>query len=110
MFNCSLCKVWLSFVDWYKKCNFKHWKLTLYEVSKKAKIRNRYNQISHLIQDTIGKVTSHKKTSHPANSFPENVVGYILMFFLECFSIMEANNMNHDQTTPKEHGSILYIL
>ena len=28
------------------------------KVSKGAKIRNRYNQVSHLTQDTIGKVTN----------------------------------------------------
>ena len=32
--------------------------LSLKEVSKGAKIRNRYNQLSHLTQDTNGKVTN----------------------------------------------------
>ena len=32
--------------------------LTLYYVSKGAKIRNRYNQLPHLTQDTHGKVKS----------------------------------------------------
>ena len=32
------------------------------EVSKVAKIRNRYNQVPHLTQDTNGKVTNSKKT------------------------------------------------
>ena len=31
---------------------------TAHKVSKGAKIRNRYNQVSHLTQDTIGKVTN----------------------------------------------------
>ena len=31
---------------------------TLYKVSKGAKIRNRYNQVPHLTQDTNGKVTN----------------------------------------------------
>ena len=30
----------------------------LYEVSKSAKIRNRYNQVPHMTQDTNGKVTN----------------------------------------------------
>ena len=29
-----------------------------YAVSKRAKIRNRYNQVPHLTQDTNGKVTN----------------------------------------------------
>ena len=33
--------------------------LYLLEVSKGAKIRNRYNQVPHLTQDTNGKVTTH---------------------------------------------------
>ena len=43
-------------------------KLTLYmsyflnRVSKGAKIRNRYNQVQHLTQDTNGKVTNLQKT------------------------------------------------
>ena len=32
--------------------------LSLIKVSKGAKIRNRYNQVSHLTQDTNGKVTN----------------------------------------------------
>ena len=32
------------------------------EVSKGAKIRNRYNQVSHLTQDTNGKVTNSQQT------------------------------------------------
>ena len=33
-------------------------KITVVKVSKSAKIRNRYNQVPHLIQDTNGKVTN----------------------------------------------------
>ena len=32
------------------------------KVNKGAKIRNRYNQVPHLTQDTNGKVTNHSKT------------------------------------------------
>ena len=32
------------------------------KVSKVAKIRNRYNQVPHLTQDTNGKVTNSQKT------------------------------------------------
>ena len=35
---------------------------TLVKVSKVAKIRNRYNQVPHLTQDTNGKVTNSQKT------------------------------------------------
>ena len=34
----------------------------IYIVSKVAKIRNRYNQVPHLTQDTNGKVTNSQKT------------------------------------------------
>ena len=34
----------------------------LSKVSKVAKIRNRYNQVPHLTQDTNGKVTNSQKT------------------------------------------------
>ena len=33
-----------------------------FKVSKDAKIRNRYNQVPHLTQDTNGKVTNSQKT------------------------------------------------
>ena len=33
-------------------------RLVIYKVSKGAKIRNRYNQVPHLTQDTNGKVTN----------------------------------------------------
>ena len=33
-----------------------------YKSNKVAKIRNRYNQVQHLTQDTNGKVTNSKKT------------------------------------------------
>ena len=33
-----------------------------HKVSKVAKIRNRYNQVPHLTQDTNGKVTNSQKT------------------------------------------------
>ena len=34
-----------------------------HKVSKVAKIRNRYNQVPHLTQDTNGKVTNSQKTT-----------------------------------------------
>ena len=41
----------------------------VYMVSKGAKIRNRYNQVQHLTQDTNGKVTTqvrhHKREVNP---------------------------------------------
>ena len=36
--------------------------LLIRKVSKGAKIRNRYNQVPHLTQDTNGKVTNSQKT------------------------------------------------
>ena len=36
------------------------------KVSKVAKIRNRYNQVPHLTQDTNGKVTNSQKTPQTA--------------------------------------------
>ena len=38
------------------------WLLVLSKVSNGAKIRNRYNQVPHLTQDTNGKVTNSQKT------------------------------------------------
>ena len=35
------------------------------KVSKSAKIRNRYNQVPHLIQDTNGKVTNLSQEASP---------------------------------------------
>ena len=44
------------------------------KVSKGAKIRNRYNQVPHLTQDTNGKLTNSqldtKTKSQEVNSFP----------------------------------------
>ena len=37
-------------------------KPTVFKVSKGAKIRNRYNQVPHLTQDTNGKVTNSQQT------------------------------------------------
>ena len=37
--------------------------LHYFKVSKGAKIRNRYNQVPHLTQDTNGKVTSSQQTN-----------------------------------------------
>ena len=39
-------------------CLFTSRDTPLYKVSKGTKIRNRYNQVPHLIQDTNGKVTN----------------------------------------------------
>ena len=41
---------------------FKNKVHSLMEVSKGAKIRNRYNQVPHLTQDTNGKVTNSQQT------------------------------------------------
>ena len=45
------------------------------KVSKKAKIRNRYNQVPHLTQDTtwksdINTIKHHKQESQEASPFP----------------------------------------
>ena len=49
-------------VTWYENPIFRHnllWETTqTVKVSKSAKIMNRYNQVSHLTQDTNGKVTN----------------------------------------------------
>ena len=48
-------------LDHKKKNYFKvsvHKKKNYFKVSKGAKIRNRYNQVPHLTQDTNGKVTN----------------------------------------------------
>ena len=34
-----------------------------FKVSKGTKIRNRYNQVSHLTQDTNGKIVKYKKVN-----------------------------------------------
>ena len=49
---------------------------TEYEVSKGAKIRNRYNQVPHLTQDTNGKVTnSQLDTTNESQEFSPFPVG-----------------------------------
>ena len=61
---------------WYESMRTKLGKLkkAITKVSKGAKIRNRYNQVPHLTQDTNGKVTnSHLDTtneSQEVSSFP----------------------------------------
>ena len=53
----------------YELGNYNIWesesqkRLFFNKVSKVAKIRNRYNQVPHLTQDTNGKVTNSQKTS-----------------------------------------------
>ena len=43
--------------------NYDNYKMAIYtKVSNGAKIRNRYNQVPHLTQDTNGKVTNSQKT------------------------------------------------
>ena len=50
-------------------CNFKKFTLS-FKVSKGAKIRNRYNQAPHMIQDTNGKVTNSQNESQEVSPFP----------------------------------------
>ena len=47
------------------------------KVSKGAKIRNRYNQVPHLTQDTNGKVTNSQQTPQKRAMFPN----YLLSAF-----------------------------
>ena len=46
------------------------------KVSNGAKIRNRYNQVPHLTQDTNGKVTNSQKT--PQTKAKRSEVKYVL--------------------------------
>ena len=46
----------------YKALNYRTKNMAHHKVSKVAKIRNRYNQVPHLTQDTNGKVTNPQKT------------------------------------------------
>ena len=55
----------LKALDLLKVLSHTSWgadRTTLLKVSKVAKIRNRYNQVPHLTQDTNGKVTNSQKT------------------------------------------------
>ena len=45
-----------------RSCNDTYKATPIFKVSKGAKIRNRYNQVPHLTQDTNGKVTNSQKT------------------------------------------------
>ena len=66
-------KIILCFKRWPKNCCLAHMPRKLFnigggepamsKVSNGAKIRNRYNQVPHLTQDTNGKVTNSQKTS-----------------------------------------------
>ena len=54
------CRVSVMFIFW---CTFEPcFKVMWCQSNKVAKIRNRYNQVSHLTQDTNGKVTNSQKT------------------------------------------------
>ena len=66
-FTCScIFALYISYEKWHdwsewgrlSKCS----KQFIIKVSKGAKIRNRYNQVPHLTQDTNGKVTNSQKT------------------------------------------------
>ena len=52
----------------------------IYEVIKTAKIRNRYNQVPHLTQDTNGKVTTYNATPQTRAKRPFCFV-FLLIFF-----------------------------
>ena len=51
-----------SFSENTSKNDKKNTLVTLFKVSKGAKIRNRYNQVLHLTQDTNGKMTNSQQT------------------------------------------------
>ena len=60
---CSEVSVWLSVLNFYLAMWNADMKLektmsVVFKVRKSAKIRNRYNQVPHLTQDTNGKVTN----------------------------------------------------
>ena len=66
--------------------NRKSFCITIIKVSKGAKIRNRYNQVPHLTQDTNGKVTNSQKTPQTRakrSAFPSRWV-YIEPWYLMC--------------------------
>ena len=48
--------------QWYKNLYHLQKDVWMINVSKVAKIRNRYNQVPHLTKDTYGKVTNSQKT------------------------------------------------
>ena len=52
------------------------------KVSKVAKIRNRYNQVPHLTQDTNGKVTNSQKT--PQTRAKNLLILRIICVFVSC--------------------------
>ena len=71
MFHCVACKTWSAHRDhdsvagvvwtsrfWFPNDNFQRDASISFKVRKIAKIRNRYNQVPHLTQDTNGKVTN----------------------------------------------------
>ena len=66
IFTSALCGLFFGSIDPH---------VNLIEVSKGAKIRNRYNQVPHLAQDTNGKVTNYQldttNESQEVSPFPE---------------------------------------
>ena len=56
----------------------------IYEVIKTAKIRNRYNQVPHLTQDTNGKVTTYNAT--PQTRAKRPFCFFLLLFFSNCYN------------------------
>ena len=63
--KCKSLGLALAIVPPSTRGNFVHYNFQILhyiKVSKVAKIRNRYNQVPHLTQDTNGKVTNSQKT------------------------------------------------
>ena len=71
------------------------------QVSKVAKIRNRYNQVPHLTQDTNGKVTNSQKTpqtrakrSALSQQVTTKQVSFRQCSFDDVFSLFEVDQVN----------------
>ena len=82
----------------------KYTDLTCIKVSKDAKIRNRYNQVSHLSQDTNGKVTNSQFTpqTRAKRSALKRISQKVEYFCcrLTHFEASLTNRIDPDQTAP----------
>ena len=75
------------------------------KVSKGAKIRNRYNQVPHLTQDTSGKVTSSQLDAKRSALFQHSI---IMIYFMKTVYNLELGTWSFvSNNVPLMHPVII---
>ena len=91
-----------------------HWRsVLLLQVRKRAKIRNRYNQVRHLAQDTNGKVTTQldiTNQSQEFSPFPSGDHKTSINRRTRKHNIKDRNNINDPQMKHRLGRVSKYIL